>query len=137
MIDKLRRCDGRSAGAVLRKGSKVLLIDRSFFPLGWACPAGHVKFGEKPIDGMRREVKEEVGLVVVKPRLLFYKKRVPNKCIKGGKFHDWWVFECQVRGRVRRSKGETKASGWFLPEEIKKLKLEPIWRAWFKKLKII
>ncbi|OHA64147.1 MAG: hypothetical protein A2667_02725 [Candidatus Wildermuthbacteria bacterium RIFCSPHIGHO2_01_FULL_47_27] len=132
-----RKCEARSAGAVIRKGNKILLIDRSFFPLGWACPAGHVKKGEKPADGMRREIKEETGLAVVAPRLLISRKHIKNKCVKGSAFHDWWVFECRARGKLKIAKREGKDIGWFSPEEIKTLELEPIWRLWFRRLKII
>lgn len=134
---KVRHCEGKSAGAIIKRGGKILLIDRAFFPLGWACPAGHVKKDEKPIDGMRREIKEETGLATITPRLLLSRKHVKNKCVKGSAFHDWWVFECKSMGRVKMAKAEAKDIGWFPPEEIKKLKLEPIWRKWFRELKII
>lgn len=134
---KTKRCEGKSAGAIIRKGNKILLLNRAFFPLGWAGPAGHVKEGEKPLNGLKREIKEETGLTALKPKLLFKYPRVRNKCVKGNPFHDWWVFECFCRGRVRRDRGEAKGIGWFSVREIKKLKLEPIWQVWFEKLKII
>ncbi len=112
------------------------MIDRFFFPLGWACPAGHIKNGEKPLDGMRRETKEEVGLTVIAPRLLLHFRHVPNKCVNGGNFHDWWVFEAKPKGSIKANK-EAKSYKWVSVNEIKKLKLEPIWRVWFKKLEII
>lgn len=105
--------------------------------MGWACPAGHIKAEEKPLEGTRRETKEETNVTLVKPRLVFSQRHVRNRCVKGSLFHDWWVFEASARGKVRRNKGEAKSIGWFSPEEIKKLKLEPIWKLWFKKLKIL
>lgn len=133
----VKKCSEKSAGTIIRKNRRILLIDRAFFPLGWACPAGHVKKGESAKGAASRETKEEVGLRVTSAKLLLSKKRISNKCVKSSKFHDWNVFECRVAGRVRLNKGEAKGSGWFFPEEIVKLKLEPIWEKWFKELKII
>lgn len=132
-----KKCEGKSAGAIIRRGEKILLIDRAFFPLGWACPAGHVKVGETPLEGIRRESKEETGLVIIKPRILLRRKHVKNKCVKGSAFHDWWVFGGYARGKLKRSKRETKAIGWFSQQEIKKMKLEPIWKRWLTVLGII
>ncbi len=134
---KKARCSTKSVGIILQKNKKVLLLDRAFFPFGWACPAGHLRRGEKPVDGIRRELKEETNLQVIKPKLILFKKHVPNKCVKGSVYHDWYVFEGKARGKIIRNKSEAKDIGWFLPEEIKKMKLEPIWRLWLKTLKII
>lgn len=131
------KCTQKSAGVILRRGNKILLIERAFFPFGWACPAGHIRAGEKPIAGMRRELKEETGLAALKPKLVLSKKHVPNKCVKGSGYHDWYVFEGVARGRIKRSKNETKAAGWFTPEEMRKMKLEPVWRKWLKELRVI
>lgn len=131
------RCSTKSAGVIVRRGNKILLLERAFFPFGWACPAGHLKSGEKPISGMRRETKEETGLAVTNPRLLLKKARVKNKCVKGSPYHDWYIFEGKARGRLKRSKTETKGISWFTPSEIKKLKLEPIWKQWLRELRVI
>jgi len=133
----MRSCSQNSAGVILKRGNKILLIDRAFFPLGWACPAGHIREGEMPEAGMRRELKEETGLIAVKPKLVLVKKRVKNKCVKGSAYHDWYVFEAKTRGKIKRSKNETKDIGWFSPSEIKKMKLEPIWHKWLTLLKLI
>jgi len=48
---------------------KVLLIRHSFSPERWSLPGGRVKKNEKPIEAVKRELKEEVGLSV-EPELL-------------------------------------------------------------------
>lgn len=130
-------CSGKSVGAIIKRGKKILLLDRALFPFGWAGPAGHIDGDETLEEAVIREVKEETDLKVKKLRLLLHRERVLNKCHHGTNFHDWWVFQCQCEGKLKINKKETKTYNWFLPKEIKRLKLEPIWKRWFKELKII
>ena len=54
---------------------KILLIQRSKDAGGgegdWEIPGGGIKFGEDLIDGLRREINEEVGLSVRVEKLLY------------------------------------------------------------------
>jgi 8-oxo-dGTP pyrophosphatase MutT (NUDIX family) len=126
-----------SVGAVIRKGGKYLMIERRFFPYGFAGVAGHVDYGETPDHAVVREVGEESGLKVTKHRLIFEKEVVGNRCIMGVNVHYWYIFDCRVSGKIKGSFWETKSIAWFSADEIKKLKLESIWKYWLKKLKII
>lgn len=136
-LSQRKYCSGKSVGAIIKKGKKILLLDRAFFPFGWAGPAGHIEKNETPTQALVREVKEETGLTISDFKLILQRKKVLNECKKGTKFHDWWIFECKCRGKIKRNKKESKDIDWFLPREIKKLKLEPLARRWFKELKII
>ena len=60
-----------------------------------------------------------------------------NWCSKGVGAHYWYLFECSVSGEMERNEQETKSAGWYRKDEIKTLKLEPVWEYWFKKLNII
>ncbi len=53
-------------GAVIVDGDSVLLVRRDTEPLKgeWSVPGGMLELGEKLRDGIRREVREETGLVV-------------------------------------------------------------------------
>ena len=53
-------------GAVILQGDAVLLIQRGNEPLKgmWSIPGGALEVGESLIDGVRREVREEVGLEI-------------------------------------------------------------------------
>ncbi len=52
---------------LLRRGDEILLMRRqgSGYYDGWySAPAGHVEAGELPLDGLARETKEELGIVI-------------------------------------------------------------------------
>lgn len=57
------------------KDGKVLVVRRSekeaFLPGVYELPGGKLNFGEGPIDGLRREIREEVGLEI-EPKQPFF-----------------------------------------------------------------
>lgn len=126
-----------SVGALIQKDDKYLLIDRTNFPFGFAGLAGHINEGETKEQALFREVEEESGLKIKNYRLFFEEELPWNKCVYAIDSHYWYLFECEVEGELNLDKKEAKSIGWYSPEEIKDLKLEPVWEYWFKKLKII
>ena len=133
--------DGRlihySAGAIIERDGKYLLIDRAHFPPGFAGPAGHVDEGEEALEAIKREVEEETKLEVTNAELIAEEFLDWNECHRGIKGHYWYLFKCETKGEPDRSKRETKSIGWYTPSEIKELNLEEAWKHWFTKLKII
>ncbi len=126
-----------SAGVLIEQDGKYLLIDRTTPPFGFAGVAGHIDEGEDERQAAMREVKEETGLEASDTRLLFKEELDWNWCNKGVDSHYWYLFECSVSGEIKRSEREAKSVGWYSKDEIKTLKLEPVWEYWFKKLNII
>ncbi len=126
-----------SVGAVIKMGHRYLLLDRVNYPFGYAGPAGHIDEGENAVQALKREVKEETGLKVERWRLIFEEPVLWNKCSMGVSGHYWSLFECFVSGDVRLYEKEAKSIGWYTKEQIAKLDLEPVWKYWFEKLKII
>lgn len=126
-----------SVGAVIEKNGKYLLVDRVDPPHGHAGLAGHVDENEEPLVALKREVNEESGLNVSSCKLLFEEEVPGNFCKRGIKTHYWYLYECSVSGVVTQNTRETKSIGWYTPGEIKDLELEPVWRYWLEKLKVI
>lgn len=126
-----------SVGALIKKDDKYLLIDRVKIPLGFAGLAGHIDEGEDAIKALSREVEEESKLKIENYELLFEEEIDWNVCSRGIGIHYWYLFRCDVSGEPVRNPAEAKSIGWYSADEIKKLKLSPVWEYWFKKLDII
>ncbi len=126
-----------SAGAILKKDGKYLLVDRLNPPLGFAGLAGHIEDGETPEQALFREVKEESNLDVKSYKLLFVQEIDGNVCSRGVPVHYWYFYECEVEGEIRFNSDESKSIDWYSKDELLKLNLEPIWAFWFKKLGIL
>lgn len=63
---------GVSIDAVVIKDDKVLLIRRGVEPFKgyWALPGGYVEWDESVEEAVKREVREEVGLIVTSLKLV-------------------------------------------------------------------
>ena len=61
-----------TAGALCVEDGRVLLTRRAHPPFqgSWDLPGGFLEEGESPLDGLRRELKEETGLDVEPQRFL-------------------------------------------------------------------
>lgn len=142
LISKRKICNHTSVGVILKNSTgRILLIDRKIFPLFFASPAGHLKDGENPEIGAKREVEEEVGLVISNLKLALNERFENPCCREDGNWHEWWVYEADYEGELKPSERETKKVGWCNIAEIEKLseegKLEPVWQEIFQKLKIL
>lgn len=126
-----------SVGALIERDGKYLLIDRVNPPFGFAGLAGHIDEGEESILALKREVKEESGLAAVSCRFLFEEEIPENVCAKGIGVHYWYVFACDTRGELKAEADEVKSIGWYTSDEMRELSLEPVWKYWFGKLKLL
>ena len=64
----MRKPLGVAGKAIIRKKGQILLLQRSlkseFDPGLWELPGGKIDYGENLVEALKREVKEEVGLVI-------------------------------------------------------------------------
>jgi len=43
---------------------KILMLRKNFAYKGWVFPGGAIRQGEKPVDAIRREIKEDLGITL-------------------------------------------------------------------------
>lgn len=113
------------SGYILNKRGEILLLRRAAhdsMPGAWEVPGGGLEFGEKPEDGVKREVKEESGLevTVIKPlgitHSLSLKKGIQKDILRIG-------FLCQALDTEKITLSpDHDAYQWINPDKIEKLK---------------
>ena len=62
LLSPLHRGRGRGVKAILSHDGRVLLVQHTYGPRRWEIPGGGLHRGEEPIDGVRREIREELGV---------------------------------------------------------------------------
>lgn len=116
-------CNNTSVGIIVVRDQRLLLLERKKFPVGFACPAGHLEPGESYEDAARRELKEETGLVASSLKKVIAGKRY-NRCRRhGGLWHYWRVYTAEVDAsqELGRSVDEAKQLRFYSPKDIKPL----------------
>jgi 8-oxo-dGTP diphosphatase len=112
------------AGAIVRKGKKVLLVKRKYPPNDglWSLPGGLVELGETAQEAAMREVKEETGLSVGVDRLFDVGSEIQLDPDSRTRYHFILVdYLATPTGGIFRLNAESSGHGWFSSDEIKKL----------------
>jgi len=91
----------------------------------YVMPGGHIELGEKIIDALKREIKEETNLDIHNIKFLscsdfIFDKRFWKK--KHFVFHD---FVCQTDSGKVKLNGEAQEYVWVSIEEAENLDIEP------------
>lgn len=92
-------------GGVIFDGSSVLLAKRGQEPAkgAWSLPGGAVELGEKVIDALKREMREEVGIEIEVGGLIRVLDRIIQDDQERIRYHyiivDYWG--CKVSGDAK------------------------------------
>ena len=68
---------------ILNDNDLYLVVKRSeddmLFPGSWEFPGGHLEYGEKLLEGLKRELKEEIGYEKdIKAQIISYNDEIEN-----------------------------------------------------------
>jgi ADP-ribose pyrophosphatase YjhB (NUDIX family) len=117
-----------TAGAMIFDDQdRILLLDHVFRPDGgWGIPGGFLTKGEQPEAGLRRELKEEIGIEVEAVEMLFARTLPRPRQIE-------IYFRARAVGKPEPCSFEIRSAGWFavndLPRELSKDQRRLIQRA--------
>ncbi len=95
---------------------------RGVFPGQWAVPGGGIEPGERMVDALRREVREEVGLEVEAIKPLFFKDGEYPKLYPDGSQQDIYMifllFSCLASSSEVRVGDEFEEFAWVKPDDL-------------------
>ncbi len=112
--------------AVIEKDGKILMGNKAYgvgpYPDTWRLPGGGIEEGESPVDAVKREVMEEVGLEVLEIKNIgIYEDDEPDK--KGEMTHYIFnMFRVEVVGEEKIS-DEFPEIKWIERSELRDAKL--------------
>jgi ADP-ribose pyrophosphatase YjhB (NUDIX family) len=101
-----------AAGIILDGEGRVLLIKDRFRPgSGWGIPGGFLQAGEEPVDALRREMREEIGLDVNQPRIYAVRTFARHSQLEV-------VFLVNASGDMQPKSIEVERVAWFTPDAL-------------------
>jgi 8-oxo-dGTP diphosphatase len=103
------------AAIIFDDQGRILLCEhtyRKYHP--WGVPGGGLEYGERPEDGVRREVREETGLDVQVEKLL-YAESAPNN------HHISLIYLCKILRGIFQPNDEISQTRFFSLDALPKL----------------
>ena len=105
---------------ILNSKNEILLTQRApfkTFPLMWECNGGSILAGETSLQGIIREVKEEVGIEFSEEEAVFL-KTLERSCVPAD-FKDVWLFRKDVQDEeITLPDGEAIDFKWVTIDEF-------------------
>ena len=113
-------------GALIFEGDSILLVERAGEPLKgyWSLPGGLVETGELIEDAVRREVREETGLLVELLSRFDIFERIMRDAEGRAEYHYVLVdYICRVVGGAPRAGDDVSRLEWVKRPELRNYRL--------------
>lgn len=113
-----------AAHGFIKKDGKYLVTRRAgpetndYMPYLWDIPGGSIDFGEDTMIALKREIKEETGLIININKIIFAYGYLSNPL----RHQFQLVYDCDyVEGEVKIDPNEHSEYKWVTLEELKSL----------------
>ena len=109
----------KTTAVIIKKGNKFLLEKRLIKPYRsyWVLPGGHIKKKELPIETIKRETKEEIGIDIFPEYITLIEEKIPS--IKWDA--ELYLFKSKLKGDPTPDKIEVSEIKWFSKKELKNI----------------
>lgn len=81
---------------IFNKDGKALFFERIIYPFKLTIPAGHLDIVESVVEAIKREIQEEVGLIINNIKLFTSENILGDECRRGADNHKWHLFTAQI-----------------------------------------
>ena len=108
-------------GAVIFREGRVLLVKRGAPPMQgeWSLPGGALEIGETLVEGVRREVLEETGLIVEPVTMIEVFDRIARDEAGRVQYHYVLVdYLCRITGGFAACASDALDLRWAAPDEL-------------------
>ena len=113
-------------GALVFQRGRILLVERGNEPLKgyWSLPGGVLELGETLEEGVRREVREETGLIVKAVERAEIFERIMRDAKGRPEYHYVLVdFICRVVGGVLAPADDVSRAKWVACRDLDKYRI--------------
>ncbi len=104
---------------------KLLLVQSHKFHGKWVVPGGHIEVGERMVDAVVREAKEETGLDVYDPQFIFFQEFIQDEAFWQKMHFIFFDFALKTDSSAVVLNDEAEAYKWVTLEEALKMDVDP------------
>jgi nucleoside triphosphatase len=108
--------------------NKLLLMKSHKWRNKYVIPGGHVEFGERLEDALKREVKEETGLKIYDIKLIGVQDFIFDRAYYKRKHFVFIDYCCKTNSTNVKLNNEAQSHKWVSIDETSKLPVEPYTR---------